>query len=237
MRRRRNQPDARRRVPRLRDPRIHLVPRKLTALARLGALRHLDLQLVGVDQILAGHAESPRGDLLDRAALRVAVGERDVALGILAAFAGVRLPAHAVHRDGERLVRLLADRAVRHRAGREPLDDRVDRLDVLERHLRPGRLQPEQAAQRRAALVLDVNGARVLLEDRVLPAARGVLQLEHRVRVEQVVLAVAAPLILAARLELLRPHRLPAERARVADRALPRRRCRCRRRRCATSCA
>ena len=59
MRRRRNQADTRRRVPRLRDPRIHLVPGQLTALAGLGALRHLDLQFVGVDQILAGHTESP----------------------------------------------------------------------------------------------------------------------------------------------------------------------------------
>ena len=66
-------------------------------------------------------------------------------------------------------------------------------------------------------LVLLVDGARVLLEDRVLAAARRVLQLEHRLRVEQVVLAVAAPLVLAARLELLRPHRLAAERALVAQ--------------------
>ena len=45
MRRRRDQPDAGRRVPRLGDPRIHLRAGQLAAFAGLGALRHLDLQL------------------------------------------------------------------------------------------------------------------------------------------------------------------------------------------------
>ena len=60
VRRRRDEPDARRRVPHLRDPRIDLVAGELAALAGLGALRHLDLEIVGVDQVLAGHAEARR---------------------------------------------------------------------------------------------------------------------------------------------------------------------------------
>ena len=63
-------------------------------------------------------------------------GSRPVARRVLAAFAGVRLAAEPVHRDRERLVRFLADRAVRHRAGREALHDRLDRLDLVERHRR-----------------------------------------------------------------------------------------------------
>ena len=106
VRRRRDQADAGRRVADLRDPRVHLVARQLPAFAGLGALRHLDLQVVGVHQVLAGDAEPRRRDLLDRAAARVAVGVRDVARRILAALAGVRLAAEAVHRDRERLVRL-----------------------------------------------------------------------------------------------------------------------------------
>ena len=51
-----------------------LVAGQLAAFAGLGALRHLDLQLVGVDEVLAGHAEARRRDLLDGAAARVAVG-------------------------------------------------------------------------------------------------------------------------------------------------------------------
>ena len=45
---------------------VDLVAGQLAALAGLGALRHLDLQLVGVDQVVAGDAEAARGHLLDR---------------------------------------------------------------------------------------------------------------------------------------------------------------------------
>ena len=99
-------------------------------------------------------------------------------------------------------MRLLADRSVRHRAGREPLHDRVDRLDFVDRHRRRARRDLEQAAQRREALALIVDELRVLLENLVLAASRRVLQLEDRVRVEEMHLAVAPPLVLAALVEL-----------------------------------
>ncbi len=51
VRRRRDQPDARRRVPGARDPRVDLGAGQLAALARLGALRHLDLDVVGVGEV------------------------------------------------------------------------------------------------------------------------------------------------------------------------------------------
>src|SRR5206468_1355948 len=105
------------------DPRVDLGAGQLPAFAGLGALRHLDLDLVGVDQILAGHAEAAGRDLLDRAAAPVAVGVAAVAPRVLTAFPGVRLAADAVHRDRQRGVRFLADRSVRHRPGREALDD------------------------------------------------------------------------------------------------------------------
>ncbi len=73
MRRRRNERHAGRRMPHLRDPRIDLVPGQLAAFAGLRALRHLDLQVVAVDQILARHAEPARGHLMHRAAPPVAV--------------------------------------------------------------------------------------------------------------------------------------------------------------------
>ena len=52
VRRRRDQPDAGRRVPGARDPRVDLVAGQLAALAGLGALRDLDLDVVGVDQVV-----------------------------------------------------------------------------------------------------------------------------------------------------------------------------------------
>ena len=157
VRRRRDQSHIRRRKACLRDPGIHLRTWELSALAGLGSLCHLDLQVGRIDEIFARHAESCRCDLLDRAAPRVAIGVANVARGILAALAGVRLAAEPVHRDRQGLMRFLADRAVRHRAGGEPLENPVERLDVVDRHGRTGRLEPEEPAQRRQVLVLAVN--------------------------------------------------------------------------------
>src|SRR5207245_872219 len=77
-----------------------------------GTLRDLDLQLVGERAVLGRDAEATRRDLFDR---RVLLGV--IAGGILATFAGVRLPAHAAKRDRQRLVRFLADGPVADRPG------------------------------------------------------------------------------------------------------------------------
>ena len=64
-------------------------------------------------------------------------------------------------------------------------------------------LQREQPAQGHQVLGLVVDELRVLAEDVVAARARGVLQPEHGVGVEQVRRAVAAPLVLAAGLQAL----------------------------------
>ena len=68
VRRRGDQAHARRGVPGLGDPRVHLAAGQLAALAGLGALGHLDLQVVGVGEVLRRHAEAARRHLLDGAA-------------------------------------------------------------------------------------------------------------------------------------------------------------------------
>ncbi len=171
---------------------------QLAAFAGLRALGHLDLQLVGVDQVLARHAEAARRHLLDRAAAAVAVLVRREAPAVLAALAGVALAADAVHRDRQRLVRLRADRAEGHRAGREAVEDRLRRLDLFDRDRLAVGSDLEEAAQGAEPLGLVVHHAAVLLEDVLAARARAVLQPEYRLRVEQVELAVAAPLVLAA---------------------------------------
>ena len=160
VRRRRNQADARRGVAHLGDPGIDLCAGQLAAFAGLGALGHLDLQFLGVDQILAGDAEAAGGDLLDGAVLGIAVGLGHVAGRVFAAFAGVALAADAVHGDGQGFVRFLADGAVGHGAGLEALEDRLDRLDFLERDRLGSRLQFQQAAQGAGLLGLVVDLAR-----------------------------------------------------------------------------
>ena len=62
------------------------------------------------------------------------LGSRLEAVRLLAALAGVRLAADAVHRDGERRMRLARDRAEGHGAGGETLHDVLGGLDLVERH-------------------------------------------------------------------------------------------------------
>ena len=134
VRRRRDQADARRRIPHAGDVLVHLVAGQLSAFARLRALRHLDLDVVGIDQILGRDAKPARRHLLDGGAFGIAVRQRLVAIGFLAALAGVGLAADPVHRDRQRGVRLARDRAEAHGAGGEALDDFLRRFDLVDRH-------------------------------------------------------------------------------------------------------
>ena len=108
VRRRRDQADAGRGLTDLGDPGVDLLAGQVTTLAGLGALGELDLQVGGVHQVVAGHAETCRCDLLD-----LAVAQRiiDAVFGF-AAFTGVGAAVQAVHGDGHALVRLFADRTV-----------------------------------------------------------------------------------------------------------------------------
>ncbi len=132
VRRRRDERHPRRGAAHPGDALVHLVTGELAALAGLGALGDLDLQLVGVDQVLGGDAEAGAGHLLDRAAPEVAVGVGDVAPRLLAALAGVAAAADPVHRDRQRLVRLGADAPEAHRPGDEAPHDGLERLDLLD---------------------------------------------------------------------------------------------------------
>ena len=101
VRRRRDQADPGAREAQRRDHVVDLVPGELAAFAGLGSLRDLDLQHLGVDEVLRRHAEAPRGHLFDLGVLLRAIARR-----ILAALAGIGARPETVHRGGERLVRL-----------------------------------------------------------------------------------------------------------------------------------
>jgi hypothetical protein len=176
-----------------------LWPGQLAALAGLGALGHLDLDLVRVDEVVDVDPEAAGRDLLDRGAAGVPVGVGGVADGVLPALARVRLAAEAVHRDGQRLVGLARERAERHGARREALDDLRRRLDLLEIDPAPLReAEAQQAPQRRPARGVLVDQPRVLRVGLGAAVAHRVLQERDRLRVPLVVLAVAAPGVHAA---------------------------------------
>src|SRR4051794_5918333 len=100
-----------------RDDRVDLVTGQLPALAGLRALRHLDLELVGVDEVVRRHAEATARDLLDRRAPRVTARIAQEANLVFATFTRIAPAADAVHRDREILVRLFRDASEAHRAG------------------------------------------------------------------------------------------------------------------------
>ena len=141
----------------------------------------------------------PEATCLIAERLRVAVGQRLEPLGVFAAFARVALAADAVHGDGQRLVGLGRDRAEAHRAGAEPLDDLLGRLDFVERNraaVRAG-LNFKQAAQcaARARVVVGVLGEPLVGVAAVV--AGGHLQVGDRRRIPHVPLAVGPPVELA----------------------------------------
>ena len=232
VRRRRNEADARHRVPQEADVLGHFVPRQLTALAGLGALRHLDLDLVRVHQVLGGNAKAAGGHLLDRRTQGVAVlhlvvtldarladdvGEHRAALDrretlrVLATFTGVRFSADTVHGNCQSGVRFGRDRAERHGTSGEALDDILGRLDFFERHRGRLLLEFEQAAQRQVALALVVDDRGVFLVGVTLAGTRGMLQLGDGIRRPHVLFAANAEGIVAAGIKHFGQHGIIAE--------------------------
>ena len=147
MRRRRNQTHARHRMAHARDHFIHFVTGQLAAFTGLRALRHLDLQIVGVHQIMRGDAEPSGRHLFDGTAPGIAVSVGNEARFVFPALAGIGAPAHAIHSDGQRLVGLFRNGSEGHGAGGEALDDFAGRLDILNGN-RLAFLELEQAPQR-----------------------------------------------------------------------------------------
>ena len=171
---------------------------QLATFTGLGALGHLDLDVVGLGEIQRGDAKATRGHLFDgRASHRV----KQTVL-VLSALTRVRPGAKAVHRHGDRLVSLLADGPIAHRPGAETCHDRGDRLDLVDGHRRATPSKLEQAAQRHQPLGLLINPRGVLLEDVVPASSGGVLQTEYGLRVEQVGLALTAPLVFPTHVQL-----------------------------------
>ena len=160
----------------------------MSALARLRALRHLDLDLNGRVQVRTGDTETTGRNLLDGG---IPLGTETIRM--LSALTGVRLTAETVHRDGHRLVRLLRNRTVGHRTGLEALHDGRHRLDLLDRHRLVLRGELQQSTQGvRTALVIDARG--VLLEELIvaLVASNRTLQRDDGLWIVEVILRALA---------------------------------------------
>ena len=143
-----------RRVPQLGDQPGHLEARQLPALAGLGALGDLDLDLAAGVQILGRDAEPAGGDLLDRASWRC----RRSARGLARAGSSppsplsLRAPMRFIAMR-QRLVRLGAQRAERDAGREQALADLGDALDLVDRDRRDALgAEVQQVAQRHRLL-------------------------------------------------------------------------------------
>ena len=171
---------------------------KLSALAGLGALGELDLEVLGGAEVLDRDAEASGGDLLD-----AAVGVAREAFGVLAAFAAVRHRADRVEGAGNRRMGLGGEGAEGHGAADEVLHDRFDGLDLVKRDRGLG-LEAEESAKGAAALRLVVDRCGVALELLVVSALDGETEVGERLRGPEVLLAVLAVLVETACGKLVR---------------------------------
>src|SRR5712692_10448440 len=129
MRRRRNKRRAWRGVPDARDVFADLLRGQLAALTGFRALRDLDFEFFGVNEIIRRDPETSRGDLLD---LVGRGGLEAIGIGIFAALARIAPATELIHRQSQRAVGFRAQRAERHRLGAEALDDGFQRLDLIQ---------------------------------------------------------------------------------------------------------
>ena len=170
MRRRRDEGDACRGMTGLGDVRIDLFAGQVAAFTGLCALRAFDLDGFGVDEVIAGDAETSRGDLLDLVALiRFEAGR------VFAAFTGITHAAEAVHGLGDAFVGFLAESAVAHGAGMEAFDDGIDWFDFFDGDAAASRIfEIEEVTQAEDGAGIDMVG--IFLVDLVIICLDGLLQ-------------------------------------------------------------
>jgi hypothetical protein len=130
--------------------------------------------------------------LLHRASPQVSVRIRLEALFIFAAFAGIGLPADAVHGDGQSFVRLFADRAERHGSRGKALHYFLGWLYFFDRNRLGALLELHQAAQRRQVAALAVDEIGVFLKGLKALLPHCLLQFADGQRIQQVILAIDA---------------------------------------------
>ena len=172
------------------DPGIDLLAGQVPALAGLGPLGHLDLDLRGAHQVLAGHAEAARGHLFDGGVARRVTKP----LRLLAPLAGVGLAPQQVHGPRHALVGLLGDGAVAHGAGLEALDDGVHALHLFDGDGLVQVLHLHQTPEG-VGLGLVVHQGGVLLEQLIVPPAHRLLEQVDGLGVVHVVLLAGAGLV------------------------------------------
>ena len=183
----RNKRDSGDGITRLGNDLVHLEAGQLSAFTRFCTLRHLDLQLLCIDQIFRRNAETSRSNLLGLAAERHAVHLRVVTDIVFAALTRIASCSKTVHCQGKSLMRLDAERSERHGSCDEVAYDALHRLHLVKRCWRGSLLECEQIAKEDWALTLlgvsrggvGVNDCSPLLKLLIAAQACGKLQFRY----------------------------------------------------------
>ena len=127
-----DQTDTRGGVPSVGNRTDNLVARKLSTLTGLSTLGHLDLQLIGIGQVMGSDTETARGNLLDGGPHRITILEFLATLGILTTFSSVGLAAQTVHGNSQAGVRLHGDGSIGHGTSYKTTDNLGPGLDLVD---------------------------------------------------------------------------------------------------------
>mmetsp|Transcript_33649 Transcript_33649/g.78720 ORF Transcript_33649/g.78720 Transcript_33649/m.78720 type:complete len:1205 (+) Transcript_33649:178-3792(+) len=195
------------------DVRVDLGAGELPPLAGLGALCHLDLDLLSAHQVGGRDAEAARRDLLHfgegevavvqalevgeglRLALLVGVAHRRPPHLVLSALARVGAAARAVDAHGERLVRLAREGAQRHAARAEAPHDGLDGLHLLLGDGRAVRLDLQHVADDGHGGLLDVGLVQLVQVESLATHVGRAQRLVQLARHRRVPLVVLEPLV------------------------------------------
>ena len=181
---------------------IDFVAGELTSLSRLRTLRHFDLQVGSVHQIVGGNAKPPGSHLLHSAAPRVAVGIGSKATVVFSALTGIALGVYTVHSYGQGLVGLPADSTQRNSPRGKALHYPAGRLHLIQGKRLFRRLELQEPPQRAQPFFVFVGQFSKPPVHTSVGCLGGVLQQGNSVGIPHVKLAVPSPLIDAAHLQV-----------------------------------
>ena len=174
-----------------------LMTRQFTTLTRLCTLRHLDLQLIGVSQIMRRNTETARSNLLDSRSHSIAILHSLATLRILTTFTGIRLATKTIHSNGQSRVRFHRDGTIRHSTRNKATHNLRPRLDLINGDR--SALIKVELKHTTQGTVLDslMFGLRVSLVRLVILTADCILHIGNANGVIDVCLATITPMILA----------------------------------------
>ena len=195
MRRRRNQADSRCGVSGSGYPRVYLSGWQVSAFSRLRTLGHLNLNLLGADQIAAGHAETSAGHLLNG---RTPVPVTSCGIQTFLAFSaltGVGFAVKHIHSQGQGFVCFLRNGAIGHSPCFKAFHNVIHAFHFLQRKGMFCKPKVHKTAEVSASLC--VYHLCIFFKHAVIPQTGGFLQHVNSSRIVAVLFSVFAHFVSA----------------------------------------